>query len=872
MADCDKLTDAKRRAEEMQNRAERQRAELEETINATRPGAKTEEPEIQSASRSPGITTETLKDDFGEFSVTKINMSELKRIGNTTEERGEWVINKIMEPIVNAKVGNEIEGVTGDAKKAWAYSRELDKYYTSADNGMPMTNYLIAMQDSEVRRYIGSLTPDEHARIRQKIANTLGGKNAGDAAMIEEKAWKEENLKKLEQQFRELGQWDELAEDARIMFSEGGLSRNDLVTITVWRDAATKGGFPDILKPMGEMSEAEFRTAKAKAEIMGLNDKARRMQGEWDLQKTTRVQKAIENYDYSKLTKETAKGEYDTLSREIGKEGADEIIRTKTFDDATKLTTELKKKGKLDKVLGTTTTDGENKLINDILNGKTVTPSDLRSIQNIAAKVSPEGWDHINALRRTMEGLDPGDQARIMQGMQKSGSWSKTKKLAALGGTLIGLFGIALPGIIIWSPGQVTNVAEMSDLFKQFSEDKSPSGLMRHFFNNEKITIGGKTFSPMDITTNFLNGLNEYEDQLAFWYGIPLYGDYIKALTMFGPNHTADSIRNNYAKIYSDMADMGLIIPDDSIIGFRAATDIELVAKYAEDPSALFKTADSEWINKYGEKLYGKDGFSASEVPDGQQMTSTQIMAYYHMLKGDGVVPYNAQGVLGLDERTKGWQQNQPDFARKVLEYGDEKEQSLQRKTTSDIARTSTQETTDLYELAVSNAMKRDGLSRESAIKSVDFEIEQLEARGDDRTTALEKLTGKIQSSSARAGEDISISGSDSELPDRPEDQYANKVLEEKGFKKSSQSEKQAQIVANTRKDGDLDFKAMKDKDESLKPKDVEYLAGKGFIEPYVKENIGTMTKDDIKDAQEVDKKATANAILDSVSDDCAEG
>ena len=136
-----------------------------------------------------------------------------------------------------------------------------------------------------------------------------------------------------------------------------------------------------------------------------------------------------------------------------------------------------------------------------------------------------------------------------------------------------------------------------------------------------------------------------------------------------------------------------------------------------------------------------------------------------------------------------------------------------------------------------------------------------------------QKMTGKVVSGSAStATGGSSSSGSSEEKGTLPTDDVsiaANKALEKNGYTKLSFQEQQKAVAANTRSDGEVDFQAMKDKDKSIKPQQIESIAGKGFVKTYVTENVNTMTKEEIADAQEVDKKAVANAILDSVSDSC---
>jgi hypothetical protein len=785
-----------------------------------------------------------------EEETIKTPMGGIKRVGDTPEERGKSVIDQIMKPIRDAT--EKRNAAIGDEK--WPYAKELDTYYVSDAEGSPLSNMMIAMQDDDVAKYLLSMKSDEYATFREEVAQSLGGKAAGDAARMIEKKYKEVNLAEIERKFEALGQLDTIADDVSIMRGEGILSRSDITTLDEWKKAADAGGIPELVKPLDQMNEAEFRAAKAKAEIMGLSSKARRMQGEWDLQKTNKIQDTIKNYDYDMLTKENVRGEYDTLKRNIGVEGADEILQQHAINLATDIEAEKYGQGIIGKVFGTAPTEQENKLITDIIAGKTPTPSDIRSLQNIAKKISPEGWDKLRAPLRMMEGLDPGDQARITKGIQQSQGWSKTKKIVATGGTAVALFGIALPGIIIWSPGQVTNVAEMSDLFKQFSEDKSPSGLLRHFFSDEKVTIGGKTFSPMDITTNFLTGLNEYEKQLEFWYGIPIYGDYIRALTMFGPNHTADGIRSNYAAIYGNMEKMGLITPDDSIIGYRETIDVERNNFYKENTKALFATADIDWINKYGENIYGKTGIT---TPDGRtQLTSTQAMALYYMMTGKlsyddaknagEMIAANSNNWLGEGLQYAAWRNN-------VLTPFGEKHDT-----------TSTSQTTIPTEAETwFKSMNGMGLTQEQ----IDYNTDVLGRSAEPDGKGGWKWVGGHEPDMARAGiaETAIMGGSEStgSLKQDAANQNIRTEVENRGGIDSmgNYADTQAAVKAFTRTDGTPDYKEAQKASKDLSLTKTVEIMGTGGVKTHIKENKDTISGADLRELSGAAKKETGEAL-----------
>jgi hypothetical protein len=612
---------------------------------------------------------------------------------------------------------------------------------------------------------------------------------------------------------------------------------------SILEQAEKEAAFTQTL-PVAEMSEDVYEATRAEAKILGLTNKVTEIDGT----RTIARQDFVARYG-TDLTEKNILEEYNAITKKFGKETATDVV-----------TKDLEKKLNTIKDEALPLTNRESKLVdtvyNDLNEGKiTLNKDDYKELAGIVKKLDAEGIRKTYNDFRVLWPLKYVDKQSIIWGMKKSGLAPQKNVVGVTKFVFIGL-----PAYFYAASFMEQQAFEAAFQFGSFGKEKDSAD-----------TLLSKYFGKEGLQNAFFNG----HDALVGFYnmmgGIPIYGAYFTSVT--SPGYASVIAHDgNLKDIYNHMVSRGLAVEDRSTrLGYRETTDEERIAFYEADEKALYKN-DKDWIQKYGEKLYGTTGFNASEVPDGQPMTSTQIMAYYHTLKGDGVVPYTAFTALGLDERTKGWQQDQTGFVNKVLAYGDER-----KGTTGTMGTPATTTTTttmdDLYEKAITNAMKRDGLTREAAIRSVNLDVQQLMDRGNDERQALEKLTGTVSTGAGTTTGTTTPGGGESsgELPNRPEDQYANSVLGSKGFRKSTQEEKQAQIVANTRSDGTLDFKALKDKDKdnAVKPKDVEYIAGKSFIEPYVKENLDTMTKEEIRDAQEAGKKETANAIMEAVGDSC---
>lgn len=180
----------------------------------------------------------------------------------------------------------------------------------------------------------------------------------------------------------------------------------------------------------------------------------------------------------------------------------------------------------------------------------------------------------------------------------------------------------------------------------------------------------------------------------------------------------------------------------------------------------------------------------------------------------------------------------------------------------------------DLKELAITNAMKRDGISREAATKNTNDEIEYMKQKGNSERRAVEILTGKLvtvkDSTETTTSEMTSSSEEDTSI-DSQTVTIANTAY-------SKQDSKFALDALPKDKNGATDISAAKDAGIPIKTvgKLQEQANGqnsiKDSIPAYVEKNFDTMTskdKDDLDELSKRDAQGTADALLNASAKNC---
>jgi len=840
--------------------ANRDRDELKNIMEG-----KTVEKEVERTTVSnERIGAETTVKKTKELSeVNTYGKRKLDEILNPLRELEKEAAEKISDPIRTEEIAKEITKY-GEDKTPNSPGQKLNAALTG---------------DAQVQSYLGTLNTSEYATLREQVANWFGAEFGTKGAMGRnfENAYKTQRLKNLEANYRTV-----LGSQIDEMKSAGFLKGGDLTAIDTWEsrmddivkiknstaykslDASTRQldtvDKVDIalskidntveatkLAVRGNVSPETERTIRAQLEAKKIN--------EVDLAKWREEADFIQNYDYTKLTRENAVAEYDVIKRNVGQSVADDIFRRDAIKEIQSIDQELAETGKAEEILfGKGLNKQENRVIDNIVNGKGVKDTDLEVIKNISDKITAEGWDKVKRALRKIDTLKTEDKLRIVGGEKNSksifGSTTSIVKGGMGAATIAVTFLYAIPQSLLWfGTSTPTNIAEMQGLYEQFKTgDENPQSLMEKILCEKCIN---------DINS-YLNHWNNLMDELPYslFLSIPYYGDYIRAYIDTPMRSNMESINSNYKRMFIELKNLGLATEDSSALGFRATTEEEKEAFYSENRKALYGTKDADWIKKYS------NGDETKLAPDGSTLDQATMEALYHYWKGDGTVDYATLNLLrgGLGDDAKEWKNSKGDktFVDEILAWGDSKTSGTT--TTATGAKTEA----ELEEIAVKNAMKRDGISEEAARRNLEIEITYLKEKGGTtRLAALEKITGIGGSSGGMAAATGTSSGEVS-LPSDGE--YGRSLLDKKRYSKLTTTEKEEVNAGFTDEEtGELQYDKIKEKDSTVTMKEVAKSGeGTGFVKPYVEKNLNSMTADEVRDAADTDATETANAILEA--------
>ena len=549
----------------------------------------------------------------------------------------------------------------------------------------------------------------------------------------------------------------------------------------------------------------------------------------------------------------SARGTYASMKANLGEELTQEIFSKKFGEQLEKLTPKLEELSRTDKLFKKGLTKDEERILEEWQKGtRKIDGNTIEVMNKIAEKISNDTWDAIKGTIKPLDELDVKDRAKVIGNtMGKEGNLLTRNegKLIGLGATGVALlFGI--PQSLVWYVTTTpTNIAEMMALYQQF-QDKDVEDLERSLLCDDCI----KNINEL------LDKINNMEDWpiLKTLLAIPIYGDYIRSYLEWGLTDNPAAITKNMRNMYGDLEDMGLVKKADNTLGYEKTTPEEREKIYAEDPTKLFKTKDEKYIEEYGNKIWGDMAFDASETPDGRPMSGAQAMIYYMSLMGKESAEYGSD--LGVSDRTKGWEQNNPSFVEKVIGWGNEQTEKTKREAGASSV-------DEMREVAIQNAMKREGLTREQAEKRVNEEVGLLVERGSTEKEALEKLTGMgggaggaggVTGGGAGGG---AGGGTEETLETKARKKYAEGLV--KGKKMTELSDNERDIVTK-----ELSFKEVKNTNPTTTLG--EYTDGmsqskkKEVVKEHVSENHKSMSKDEIIEAKDIDKAATAAAILDA--------
>ena len=723
--------------------------------------------------------------------------------------KGKETFNNILQPIRNAR---EAEKTATGTEKVRLMD-EIHAHY--AEGKSPGSKTTKATQDiskaiqsdSDVQQYIRNMSPSEFGKARTEIKNTFGGDQA----------------RMMEHQY--VNKMDDY---------EAALESSGKMIPSIKERIATT-------RSRGVMSDSDLDVMRGLEEYLSLGDDA--------------------------FAQGKSRGTYNSLGRKLGDDITQDIFAEKVAQQmdtaAEKLANKTLTSRVSDVIFGEKLNDAEKMLLSDYERGILKPTGDsLEAARSLVKKLDESAFKPFRDAVSAIDELPNNARYKVFDKAGKTitrGLAGKTKdiatsKTAILSGAAFVLFGI--PAYIIWSVGTVTNVAEMVDLFKQFNSDKSPEALMRHFFNNEEMLVGGKVIRPLDITKQFFESLNQYDKNMQEWYDVPLLGTWLKLITSASAAifDTPDAIRGNYANIYGDMEARGLLkrVTDPNnpyySIGFEPKTAEERKEFFKNNPEALFHPDnDKKFIEEnspWGEPTRVFKGAT--------ELSPAAVMALY-LGQADA---YSKLGVSNSDL-------NDQAFADKVKQYG---EANDNRGTGTPSA----QGTSDVIgggnkEDWINRVMEVQGIEREAAEKFVNSriqgEIDKAWERNGEKISeeqAIQKALGGGSGGSGGSGK--TLTGQIKQDADYMKEHGANTLGRD-----------QQRSVMNALSDkGKVDIKAVKEQSgmsvtDMLNANEAGTKAG---FEDHVKQQVkneNRIDKTDYTQMRENDKQAARDAARAAV-------
>lgn len=501
------------------------------------------------------------------------------------------------------------------------------------------------------------------------------------------------------------------------------------------------------------------------------------------VEKANRQADIIENYNFNDITADNIGEKLTELKKNLGDSEANEFMG-RYFDE------------QLNKINNAVIplTKRQNAIIDDITTSIKIEkpPIEKETVDELAEIVNKVNWSENRLLMEKMRVFGPLgyiDKQNIWKAMTKTGL-RPTKSIWGI--TKFGVIG--LPAYFMFAVFIEQNAFEAVFQFGSFGkEDDSAETLLSKYFGKDTIQ---KTFlAGHDFIKAIYNGMG----------AIPIYGEYFQAITMIMYSNVLAQ-DGNLEDIYNHLVERGLAIkldtPDEKNgLLWRETTQLERNEIYKNDPKALFMN-DASWVEK---QLGNEKTGIFKRGKSGEELTKTKAMALYYANKGGYDISITKFGLTSDDL-------NDESMMIEVNKYGEKHDISETTIPSGSGATT----TSGAYEKAIENAMKREGLTREQAIRNVDAEIKFMGDRdGMSREDALLKLTGVGGGSGSGGGSSSRSSESSYEydekksetkkaMPSASQQQSLNQV--KRGEKELSYEDVNALKV-----DGKVDIKTAKE-------------------------------------------------------------
>lgn len=617
---------------------------------------------IKAAEKTP--TTKSVI-DYGNDKLSKI----LKPLVDLEKQ----AIDAINNPAKSAKIAEQIREAGESKVGKTGEDTTIGKQFVTAIKG-----------DPQVREAIGAMSDTEYAVTRDWIARMLGGEYGGDSAA---RTFEQTRKTMLYNKLKTEDLPEAIQRHLTDVMSKGFLADGDVELFNVVKtrsDDMAKVLDSPIYKGLSESDKQLDTFSKLEKALMKVDEyktienavtdgtlspesllKARAQLSagtlnQVDAAKWVEESNAIKNFDGFPVGQE-AKA-YNTAKKAYGQNVADELLRKEIDGEAEKIANAVSEQGGIDRLLGKGLSSNEEDFLKRIADGDNVVDADLEIVRNILGKVSATGWDELTVGLRRFETIPAGDVGRAL-----GDGWTYSRRIQKAPMTTLGLrptateVGMAkfvligLPAYYYAASFLQQQAFESTFQFGSFGrEDDTAETLLSKYFGKDDIQKS--TMWSNEVLISIYKAIEN----------VPIYG------ALLSPAYASTAgQRGNLKDIYEHLVSRGLATEDETTpTGYRQTTEEERLEIYKANEKALFDN-DVDWINKYGEKIYGTKGFSSDETPFRRPMSAVEVMAYKHHLMGDGVISQSKMNAMGLGDLTSStWKKENPTFIQSVMSWG----------------------------------------------------------------------------------------------------------------------------------------------------------------------------------------------------------
>ena len=613
----------------------------------------------------------------------------------------------------------------------------------------------------------------------------------------------------------------------------------DAKTASLTRELTELGKYTDAVKQ--ELSDMKGRGILSDADLdmlRGLED--------------------FKTFDDTTITTGTARKTYTDLKKSVGENIASETFGNKIAKDIETILDETKNPTVKQRIFKQLPNEEETKLMTDITNGNHVPDANtFEAINKILDKVSDSGWNTIRGTISPLNELDGATRTKIMQQTSKS---LPSKIKDAIPWKTLGFAAIGVPTIFaVWAM-------------------QAQSGYENYF---QFSSWTGK--STKDQVTGFVDRMKELEDKLiavdralevynfltTIPFGIGEYYKYAIGISEFG----LDSVYSDFNKTIQELLGKGLVKEDKSKrSGYSKAEYDDQVKIFKDDPTKLFQN-DATFVGKFSD-LWGEHTNVFGN--DGKELTSTQVTALYLNIKeGKGLdkklVESSGIGQNEIGEYT-GLEATTTKNA--ILEWGDKNLKTPNENTTE----TKTEEST----LPTMDALNQGKLNCGSGTQCTTEYIKNMKKNGfriyqkDDgtliwaRPNEISKVCENCKVISAPIEEiQESSGGSGGSTEESKSTSTRDEYIE--GIRKSKdRSYEEKQKISDDAINREENYvESMEEAGMSkTEASTLNKVAFKQSTAEYVKKNAETMSVDDIKEMQSIEKDETAKGLYATISCD----